>query len=164
MRTEIHWIPGKFPGKIGIMARPRGGEWLTDEIRSACKAGAKMVVSLLEAHEVKEFELDAEEALCLQNSLDFISIPIPDRGVPRGRPEMVHLVDRLKRSVGDGHNVVIHCRQGIGRSSLVAALVLLSLGISADTVFELISQARGSPVPDTPEQRQYALTFDFAPR
>ncbi len=51
--------------------------------------------------------------------------------------------------------MVIHCRQGIGRASLMAACVLLLHGAGADEAFKRIEEARGRPVPDTPEQRAW---------
>jgi len=159
MKSEI-WIPTQFKGNIGIMPRPRGGAWLEDEIRAWRDAGADLVVSLLEPAEARELELEAEESLCLQAGLDFKSFPIPDRGIPDSRSEVVQLVERLSNSVLGGNGVVIHCRAGIGRSAMVAAIVMLSLSAATDKVFELISQARGCDVPDTLEQTQYALTFD----
>jgi protein-tyrosine phosphatase len=159
MKAQIHWVPGQFPGRIATMARPRGGDWLDDEIRSVREAGSDIIVSLLEPEEVTELALDAEEQECLRNGLEFISMPIPDRGVPESRPQIGRLVNRLARSLQDGRSLIIHCRQGIGRSSLVAALVLQSLGIPAEHAFTMIAEARGCAVPDTQEQIQYALRF-----
>ena len=34
MHTELYWIPGPWLGRLAIMPRPRGGDWLEDEIRS----------------------------------------------------------------------------------------------------------------------------------
>lgn len=34
METEIYWVPGPWPGRLGIIPRPRGGDWLGDEVRS----------------------------------------------------------------------------------------------------------------------------------
>ena len=159
VRANIYWIPTDAVGRIGIMTRPRGGEWLDDEIRALRDAGTDVLVSLLEAHEVSELELESEESLCLRDGIDFISFPIPDRGIPVSRSAMADLIGGLRNSVLRGGGVAIHCRQGIGRSSMVAAIVLLSLGARPDGVFQLVSESRGCPVPDTGEQAQYALSF-----
>jgi hypothetical protein len=34
MRAELYWIEGPWPSQLAILPRPRGGEWLEDEIRS----------------------------------------------------------------------------------------------------------------------------------
>lgn len=143
------------------MARPRGGDWLEDEINAWLDAGACVIVSLLEGSEVSELELEAEQSLCIRSGLEFISFPIPDRGIPDGRSGMVQLVRRLRNAIVSGKRVAIHCRQGIGRSSMVGAIVLLSLGSTRSNVFSTIAGARGCNVPDTPEQVGYALSFQF---
>lgn len=74
MKPEIHWIPGPWPGRLGILLRPRGGDWLSDEVRMWREATG--------------------------------------------------LAARLDRALTEGQNVAVHCRQGVGRSALIAALVL----------------------------------------
>jgi predicted protein tyrosine phosphatase len=82
--------------------------------------------------------------------LRFERFPIPDRGVPasvaRARALWVDLADRLRA----GRSVGIHCRAGIGRSSLMAAGVLLEIGVSEDPAWAVIAAARRWAVPDTP--------------
>jgi hypothetical protein len=55
----------------------------------------------------------------------------------------------------DGTYVVIHCRMGIGRSSIIAASVLLRVGVKADNIIDNISKIRGLKVPDTDRQLQW---------
>jgi hypothetical protein len=35
MRSPIYWIENPSPGRLGIMARPRSGEWLDDANESS---------------------------------------------------------------------------------------------------------------------------------
>lgn len=49
--------------------------------------------------------------------------------------------------------IAIHCRAGIGRSSLIAASVMTAYHIPAEEAFSLIETARGFAVPDTQEQK-----------
>ena len=55
--------------------------------------------------------------------------------------------------------MAIHCRSGIGRSSLLAAAVLAAAGVGVNAAFQQIEQARGLSVPDTPEQKTWAENF-----
>ena len=48
MQVRIYWIDDFESGRLGIMPRPRGGDWLEDEIRSLKVSGVDAVVSLLE--------------------------------------------------------------------------------------------------------------------
>src|SRR6266508_2956600 len=116
-----------------------------------------MVVSLLTQEEVADLDLVQEAALCQAHGLQFFSFPMADRGVPSSRRATLDLVRKLDKTLAEGKNIVIHCRQGIGRSALVAACLLASAGIDAEAAFRRISAARGCLVPETPEQRSWVV-------
>ena len=91
--------------------------------------------------------------------MEFISFPIPDRGVPRSGREAAALARTLAARLGEGKAVAIHCRAGIGRSSLVAACALVCSGSDPETAFDSITKARGLLVPDTDGQREWVMAF-----
>lgn len=153
MRTEVYWVPGPWPGQLGILPRPRGGDWLEDEVRSWRDSGLDIVTSLLTLDEIPELGLQDEAARSRAEGLEFHAFPIPDRGVPGSRAEMASLLTGLERALKSGKNVAVHCRQGIGRSALVIASLLASTGEDPDEAFRRIEKARGTSVPDTTEQR-----------
>jgi protein-tyrosine phosphatase len=158
MAPEIFWIPVNS-GRIGIMARPRAGEWLRDEIDGWRGVGLNTVVSLLEGSEIRELSLIDEPNLCREAGLRFISFPIPDRGVPASTAATIELVEELASALRQGSSVAVHCRAGIGRSSLIAACVLLKLGMQPVEAFRTIGRARRVAVPDTVAQEQWLCTF-----
>lgn len=94
--------------------------------------------------------------------MGFISFPIPDRGLPASLRDATVLARTLAQQLRDGRAVAIHCRAGIGRSSLVAAAVLVVCGATADDALRSIAAARGTDVPDTLAQRQWVLAFGRA--
>ena len=152
MTPEVYWISDINPFKLAVMPRPRGGEWLEDEISVWKELGVDVVVSLLHQYEADELDISSEESLCLANDIQYRSFPIADRGVPASVPAFFNLADELAALVRQGSVVAVHCRAGIGRSALLAGCVLLRLGISVDAVFPMISKARGLTVPDTQSQ------------
>jgi protein-tyrosine phosphatase len=155
MKAEVYWVPGPWPGRLGILPRPRGGDWLADEVRSWRDSGLDVVASLLTPDEVAEFELQEEESRSREEGLEFHVFPIPDYGVPRSREDFAKVVSGLEKALKAGKNVAIHCRQGIGRSSLVIASLLAAAGEEPKEAFRRIEKARGRPVPDTDEQREW---------
>lgn len=155
MRTEYCWIEGPWKGRLAIVPRPRGGDWLADEIHSWHEAGLDIIVSLLTPHEIEELDLGGEEELSQAQDIEFISFPIPDREVPTSRQAMIDLAHKLETALASRKGVGLHCRQGIGRSSLIAACVLIASGENPAEVFERISTARGRSVPDTVEQKEW---------
>jgi predicted protein tyrosine phosphatase len=159
MKTEVYWITGPWPGRLAIAPRPRGGDWLEDEVRAWRKTGLDVVVSFLTADEMTELDLAQEEKWCHHYGMEFHSFPIPDRGVPGSREAVINLIKSLERALAAGKSLVVHCRQGIGRSGMIAAALLISAGEDPETVWEHLHQARGCPVPDTEEQRDWVHTF-----
>ncbi|MGN6438292.1 MAG: protein-tyrosine phosphatase family protein [Agriterribacter sp.] len=67
-------------------------------------------------------------------------------------------MDSLTRKIDEGQSVVIHCRMGIGRSSIIAACVLLKYKLKAKVIIENISSIRGLKVPDTDEQLSWLMS------
>lgn len=159
MGISLYWINGPRPGRLAIAPRPRGGDWLEDEVRSWRDSGVDEVVSLLTPDEVAELALDQEGKWCRAHGIQFHSFSIPDRGIPTSRDGLNDLVQGLERILNAGKTVALHCRQGIGRSALVAAVLLVSSGKAPEMAWEAICQARGCPVPDTIEQRDWMKGF-----
>jgi protein-tyrosine phosphatase len=155
MKPELFWIPGPWRGRLAVASRPRGGDWLEDEINGWRKAGLDVVVSLLEKDEAAQFELSHEGDVAESTGVRFVSFPIPDRGVPASTREALSLFNDIAAALEDGKNVALHCRQGIGRSGLIAAGVLLTSGMGVDKALEVVSAARGEGIPETPAQLQW---------
>lgn len=159
MTTEIYWIQAETPGRLGIMPRPRGGEQLGSEVQALAKAGVETLVSLLTMAESMELELEGEAEECQKNGIDFLRFSIPDRETPALDFSTLTFLKGLSSELEQGRSVVIHCRMGIGRASIIAAATLVLSGSSPDAAFNAIRSARGSEVPDTPEQREWVARF-----
>jgi len=155
MRATLFWIEGPWPGRLAIAPRPRGGDWLEDEVCAWQQSGLDLVVSLLAPEEVAELDLDKEESWCQAYGIQFYAFPIPDMGVPVSRKASVALIRQLDHALTEGKSIVVHCRQGIGRSGLLAACLLIVSGAPPEMAFQRISTARGCPVPETKEQREW---------
>jgi protein-tyrosine phosphatase len=75
--------------------------------------------------------------------------------VPASTREALSLFSDVAAALEEGKTVAVHCRQGIGRSGLIAAGVLLTSGMSVDHALEVVGAARGEAVPETPAQLQW---------
>jgi len=157
--SRLHWIELPAAGRIAISARPRAEDWLETEVGEWKASGLDMVVSLLESDEVSELGLQREAELCRSSGIEFLAFPIPDRGVPEDEAEMLQIASSIASGIADGRSVAIHCRAGIGRSSMIAACALICSGIEAGDALARIKTARGLTVPDTDEQREWVMMF-----
>jgi protein-tyrosine phosphatase len=137
------------------MPRPRGDDWLEEEIIKLKKQNIGVWVSLLEQHEISELGLRNEASLCLKHALDFINFPIVDRGIPEKGSKIDQLISQLVLKIQSGETVVTHCRMGIGRASIIAASILLQYGFKTEQILQKITSSRGLKVPDTEEQVQW---------
>ena len=114
-----------------------------------------MVVSALTVAEDEELGLVEESQCCQSNGVEFLSFPIEDRSVPSSFSGFSGLVSSVTGYLRTRKAVAVHCRAGIGRSSMIVAAALIQNGFSVEAAFRAIEEARGCPVPDTPEQRQW---------
>lgn len=155
MTPDLYWIPGPWRGRLAVAARPRGGDWLADEVSGWRQAGIDVMVSLLEDDEAAQLGLDEEAAEAEANGVRFLSFPIPDRGVPASGAATASLIAVISDALETGKNVAVHCRQGIGRSGLIAAGILINSGLDPEQAIRVVSSARGVTVPETADQRLF---------
>ena len=159
MYTPLYWIEGPWAGRLAVSPRPRGGDWLRDEIINWQKSGVDVVVSLLAGEEIQDLALENEAFECKEADIQFISFPIVDRSVPVSEGRAVNLIERLDAELQTGRTVVVHCRQGVGRSGLIAASLLAARGAHPASAMKQISAVRGAVVPETREQENWIATF-----
>jgi len=151
MKVSPYWITSQ----LAIVPRPRGEDWLDDEMAGIRAAGIDVVVSTLEDREAAVLGLEREREAAEQAGLRFIHFPIPDRGVPQERASFEQFLEGLEDLLSKGKRVGVHCRACIGRSSVTAASLMIRSGALPEHVWLKIMKARGFVVPDTYEQREW---------
>lgn len=159
MDPVIYWIDHSAPGRLAILARPDGDERLESEIRGWRDAGINVVVSMLTETDNAYLGLSDEAELCRSNGLQFISFPIEDRAVPDSLASTIELVSELNDLLTSGKSIGFHCHGCIGRAPLIASCVLVYSGESADRAFDLVTAARGYPIPEAQVQAEWGRKF-----
>jgi protein-tyrosine phosphatase len=157
--TSVYWIQHDLQPRLAIVARPRGEDWLHDELLAMKSSGIDILVSLLEPDEAMDLGLQLESEFAQKAGIEFVSFPIADRTTPENRQSFCRLISHLAAEIRAGRHIGVHCRGSIGRATVTTAAVLMELGWSAMDALRMIEQARGCPVPDTEAQRRWILHF-----
>jgi len=155
MRSDLFWIPGPWRGRLAIASRPRGGDWLEAEAAGWRDSDVDAIVSLLEKDEATQLDLLQECRAAEDNGMHYISFAIPDRDVPASTRDALSLMTHILAELEAGKNVAVHCRQGIGRSGLIGAGVLMTAGASPSLAIRTVSTARGVAIPETRQQLRW---------
>ena len=91
-------IPLDVNGVLATTPRPRGGDWLEDDVRRWGLHGVGIIVSL----------------------------PVPDLGVPADAAGFIERVHALAGRLCDGASIAVHCRQSVGRSGLLSVSIAIA--------------------------------------
>ena len=161
--SEIFWIVTKPKVPLAVVRCPRGDGLLRPELIELKEGGIDTVISLLERDEAAWLGLAEEGAVAEELGMQFLSFPIPDANIPLDPDEFHALVSDLAERLVNGERIGVHCRGCVGRSTVLAASVLIQLGISPEIALAAIESARGCPVPDTPEQERWILHYQSLP-
>ncbi|SFR17272.1 Cyclin-dependent kinase inhibitor 3 (CDKN3) [Lentzea waywayandensis] len=150
----LYTVARPGPGAVSTMGHPAGGVYLEGKIRELRRLGVDVLVSAQTDSERAECDLVDEERVVVAAGLRYVCFPIEDRSVPdvASAGAVVRPLHSLYLS---GAHVVFHCWAGIGRSSLLAGLLLGMDGVEPESAWRLIAEARGFPVPDTAAQREW---------
>jgi protein-tyrosine phosphatase len=85
--------------------------------------------------------------------------PLPDHELPPDPDLFRAFAAELARRLSSGEHIGIHCWGSIGRATLAAVATLVHLGWPAEVALRAVEAARGCPVPDTPEQKDWLLAY-----
>lgn len=161
--SEIFWIQGEPAPGLAIVSRPRGEEWLEDEMLQLRRGGIDTLVSLLEEYEAGWLGLGGERAAAEKAGLEFLSYSIRDGHVPASIVNFRAFATDLAQRLRSGWHIGVHCQGSIGRATVTGACTLIHLGWKPKAALAAVEQARGCSVPDTEEQRRWILAYEALP-
>lgn len=152
------------PGKQGDSVF--GAPWARDvglDLDVIQTWGAAAVVTLVEGHELISLGVPDLGERIVKRGLQWHHLPIADLNPPgpgfdAGWPAVAA---QLRRLVGDGGRVLVHCRGGLGRAGTVAACLLVELGEAPDDAVRRVRAARPHAI-ETAAQERYIR--DYRPR
>lgn len=138
-----------------------GGAWdrdLRTDIEAIQEWGASSVLTLIEPHEFDLLSVRGLPDAVRAAGLVWLHAPIPDVSVPGPafRAAWRTIGPRLLDDLKEGRSVVVHCRGGLGRAGMVAAMLLVMMGEDAPIAVERVRSVRPGAI-ETREQEAYVI-------
>ena len=149
----IYTVARELPGTLSTMAAPQGD--LDGVLLALREQGVDTLVSLLPPEQTTMLFLTDEPDAAYRAGLAFRSLPVPDFGVP-DHAEFARPLRELSDELSAGRHVAVHCWGGVGRSSHGRGRAAgASAAAPPEAAWHRVAYARGVPVPETDEQRDW---------
>jgi len=169
LRIDSVAVGGAF-GRIGLTFCPSkkqtdalSGVWdrsLDDDMRAIRDFGAAALVTLMPDNELQSLRVSPHQMRDKASELgiEWYQLPIPDQGIPDQSFEdsWADAGRRLHALLEAGHNIVIHCKGGLGRTGTIAARLLIEFGADPRTAIQSVREARIGTIENS-LQEQYVL-------
>ena len=149
-RIGITFCPGKHDRAAAT------GAWARDlaiDLDAIAAWGARLVLTLVEPAELVALKVPNLGQEVERRGMSWRHLPIVDYSVPDAAFEEAWLVDgsEIRRFLRDGHDVVVHCKGGLGRAGMIAGRLLVELGMPPDDAIRMVRRARQGAI-ETPSQ------------
>ena len=156
-------------GRIGMTICPgkkqpdaATGSWNRDldiDLDAIRSWGTEALVSLIEPAEYRTLGVESLTERAKARMAHF-SLPIPDFGLPGPDWERQwKTAGPLLRSIlRRGGSVCVHCKGGLGRSGMIAARLLVELGVSSVEAVRRVRSGRKGAI-ETRDQEKYVYSF-----
>jgi ADP-ribosylglycohydrolase/protein-tyrosine phosphatase len=161
--AEILLKPGN--GRIGLTLCPGKKDdsrhWnrdLSEDLKVIRAWGATTVVTLIEDHEFQMLGIETLRHDVRALGMDWLHLPIVDVSIPDHRFEEAWELagPKLHMRLDVGERILIHCRGGLGRTGLVAGLMLVERGCDSRSAIDRVRAVRPHAI-ETAAQERYVL-------
>ncbi len=169
LRIDTVSVPGG--GTIGMTICPgkrgesvHGSAWqrdLTVDLGVIHRWGAKVLVTAMESDEMEALGVADIGQAAKAAGLSWLHVPIRDGAIPDGpfyeawplaAPTLIH-------HLRAGNKIVIHCRGGLGRTGMLACLLLIEIGSESHAALTMVRAARPGTV-ETVAQEGFVLGYE----
>jgi protein-tyrosine phosphatase len=159
MTPILHVIAEPLPGRLATISHPRADAWPAEYLTDLASAGVDVLVSALTAAEQQRLGFTGTVTEAAAAGLEFLPFPAAEGTVPRDEAaQVIGLSGRLAANVRAGRFVVTQCFGGIGRSTLLACMTSVLLGVPPGDALRRVSGDAEMPV-----TRDWLLEFARRP-
>ena len=143
------------PGKQDDFFFERSDSRLEADIRAIASWGASVIVTLMEEVELDILQISHLPETVADNGMKWIHLPIRNRMLPGIDFEAVWRVvgEELRSILARGGRIVVHCQEGVGRTGILAARLLIEMGVETDEAVKLVRKARSGALETWPHEK-----------
>jgi hypothetical protein len=150
-------------GRIGITFCPGKhdhfaytGAWERDldiDLDAVTAWGAKLVLTLVEPAELRALKVPQLGHEIKRRGIEWRHLPIADFSVPGESFEHNWITQgrEIREILRNGGDVLVHCKGGLGRAGMIAARLLVELGMNPDEAIRSVRHVRKGAI-ETPSQ------------
>lgn len=152
------------PGKCGpSLFGPMWKRDLEADLDVIQRWGARIVLTLVEAFELTALEVVALGERVQARAMRWLHLPIVDVGVPSAafEKQWQEELPALLSTLQQGGKVLVHCKGGLGRAGMVAALLLVELGERPEVAMRKVRLVRPGAIQTSAQE---AYVRDYRPR
>lgn len=140
-RIGITFCPGKHdPAAItGAWARD-----LTADVEVIAAWGARLVLTLVEQRELTQLKVPELGEHIQARGIAWRHLPIADYSTPSAAFETAWQTQgrEIRALLREGVDVLVHCRGGLGRAGMIAARLLVELGMAPEDAIREVRRVR----------------------
>lgn len=142
------------PGKHDLFAET--GAWKRDLVQDLdviSTWGAKLVLTLVEPFELRELKVAHLGEEIESRGMAWLHMPIVDFSVPSEDFEQQWITQgrEIRTLLRAGDDVLVHCKGGLGRAGMIAARLLVELGMEPKEAIRSVRRVRKGAI-QTPLQ------------
>ena len=133
---------------------------LREDLSSIKAQGIHKILCLVPMEELHYYGVSCLLDTYRNEGFDIKHAPILDQKIP-SIELMNDMIDWARKSMSEGHSVLVHCVGGLGRSGMIAAVLLRSYGVSSEDALKLIRKNRSQRAIETAIQEEFVRRFPF---
>jgi len=143
------------PGRQDDFFFERSDSRLEADIRAIASWGASVIVTLMEEVELEILQVTSLPKAVADNGMQWIHLPIRNKMLPGMDFEEIwsDVGGEIRSILTRGGKILIHCQEGVGRTGIIAARLLIEMGVDADDAMKLVRKARAGALETWPHEK-----------